>query len=170
MRPFRSLRLLTIPALAVPLLLSTFVAGGSAWARGGSKAVVCKTVMGTVSDWALEGCTQPLITSTGSQEPHGIDMPFPTSAGPYSATITWNTLDNPHRGGPPGTTTINVNVSAPHKDKCAAGSSEWQLIGSISAGTTTPAVKGKVKIVACVSSSNAVTNSLGNGRAKPARF
>jgi hypothetical protein len=128
--------------------------------------VICKAVLGTVSNWGIEGCTQPAITSSASQ---GINMPFPTATGSYSATITWNNLDQQPRGVP-GTTTISVTVSNPHKDRCAAGSSEWQLVGSISANSTTPAVKGKVKILACVSTANFVTNTFGNGRSKPAKF
>jgi hypothetical protein len=156
-----------VPALAVPLALSTLVLNGTAWAKGGSKAVVCKTVMATVTNWALEGCTQLFITSTQSQS---IDTPFPTASGSYTATITWSTLDQPHRGGPAGTTTIAVNVSAPRKNKCAFGSTEWQLAGFIAGGTTTPAIKGKVKIVACVSSTGMVTNALANGHGKPAKL
>ena len=167
MRPFRSLRPVLAPALAVPLVLSALVLNGPAWAKATSKAVVCHSVEGTVANWGLVGCTQPLITSTGSQ---AIDTPFPSAVGPYSATITWNTLDQPHRGDPPGTTTISVKVTTPRKDKCAHGSSEWQLAGFVASGTTTPAIKGKVKIVACVTSGGGVTNVLNNGRGKPARF
>ena len=128
--------------------------------------MVCKQVIGTVANWGLNGCTQPAITSRASQ---AIDRPFPTAVGPYTATITWSNLDQ-QPPGTPGTTTISVNVTSPRKDKCASGSTEWQLVGSISANTTVPGVKGKVKIVACVSTSNAVTNTLGSGGFKPARF
>lgn len=166
MRPFRSVQMLTIPALAVPLLLSSVVLDGPAMAKG-NKTVNCRTVTGTVAGWGLEGCTQPAITGGNST---GIDQPFPTTAGPYTATITWNPLGEAHRGGPPGTTTISVNVSQVRKNKCASGSAEWQLVGSILSNTVSPAVKGKVKVVACVSSSAMVSNTLSNGKLRPAKF
>ncbi len=171
MRPFRSVRLLAIPALVVPLLLSAVVVSGPAFAKNpnAKQPVMCRTVTGTVSSWQLLSCNAAPIT--GSQS-NSITPAFPTTAQiNYEATIAWNNGRYGGRGGnPAGTTTIKASASATPKNKCALGSTEWELAGTILSNTVVPAVKGKVKIFACVSTSGALTNRFKKGNLKPAKL
>jgi len=168
MRPFRSVRLLAIPAVIVPLMLSAVVVSGPAFARGvsGKKTVACRTLSGTAGgSWALLGCNQTVITGFSSL---AITPSFPTAATPdFVATITWN--QGAHRGPTNGTTTITVSVFKP-KNKCASGSTEWELNGAVTSNTVSPAVKGKVKMFACVTASHVVSNTLRKGNLKAAKL
>jgi hypothetical protein len=136
--------------LVLPLVLSTVVLSGTAWAKG-AKAVSCKTLSGTAGgSWSLNGCNQPAITGGNTT---GITPNFPTTAGFGTIVITWNPVGEAHRGGPAGTTTFSYSASqlTGHKNKCR-GSSEWQLLGTVKSNTVSPAVRGKLKVFACVSS------------------
>lgn len=171
MRPFRSARVLVIPALVVPLVLGTLAVSGPAFAKSptAKSVVACRTVGGTVSNWTLSSCSAPAITGDNSTS---ITPAFPTTAQlTYQATITWNNGRNGARGGStPGTTTIKVSASNPTKNKCATGSTEWELVGTISASTGSPTAKGKVKIFACVSNAGVVTNKLKKGNLRAAKL
>ena len=155
MRTFRSARVLVLPALVLPLALSTVVLSGTAWAKG-AKAVSCKTLTGTAGgSWSLNGCNQPAITGGNTT---GITPNFPTTAGSGTMVITWNPAGEAHRGGPAGTTTFSYTAAqlTGHKDKCR-GSSEWSLLGQVTGNTVSPKVKGKLKVFACVSRTGALT-------------
>jgi hypothetical protein len=155
MRPFRSARLLMIPALVLPIVLSTVALSGTAWAKG-AKTVACKQLTGTAGGtWALSDCTQPAITGGNST---AVSKPFPTTAGFSSVVVTWNPVGEAHRGGPAGTTTFSYSASqlVGHKNKCGTSSTEWSLVGSVTANTVSPKVKGKLKVFACVSRSGAL--------------
>ncbi len=170
MRPFRVLRLLTIPAVIVPLVLSGLIASGPAWARGinAKKPVACRTVTGTVSSWELQSCSNPAITGGFSTS---ITPAFPTTAQiGFDITITWNPDDAAKAGGPSGTTTVKVSVSKLTKNKCAAGKTEWEVSGAVLSNTVKPAVKGKIKIFVCESTSGALTNRLKKGNLRPAKL
>ncbi len=155
MRPSRSVRLIVIPALVVPLALSTVVLSGTAWAaKVKAKPVNCRTLMGTAGgSWGFEGCTQPAITGGNTT---GISIPFPTSVGFYTAVITWNPAGQAHRGPHAGTTTVSFAVTqrTGHHNKCGTGKTEWKLAGTIKSNTVSPQVKGKLKIFACVTISS----------------
>jgi len=125
-------------------------------------------VTGTVSSWQLASCGPPAITGGYSTL---ITPAFPTTAQiAFQATITWNPNDAAKAGGPAGTTTIKVAALKTAKNKCATGSTEWELAGAVASNTVSPAVKGKVKIFACVSTSGALTNKLKKGNLRPAKL
>ncbi len=156
MRPFRSARLLVIPALVFPVVLSTVALSGTAWAKG-AKTVVCRELSGTAgSTWALSDCTQPAITGGNST---ATSTPFPTHSGFFSVVVTWNPVGEAHRGGPAGTTTFHYSATqlVGHKNKCGASSTEWSLAGTVFSNTVSPKVKGKLKVFACVSRSGALS-------------
>ncbi len=156
MRPFRCARLLVIPALVLPVVLSSVALSGTAWAKG-AKTVVCRQLSGTAgsTSWSLDDCTQPAITGGNST---AMSTPFPTAAGFHSVTVTWNPVGEAHRGGPAGTTTFHYSASQlmGHKNKCGTSSTEWELVGTVTANTVSPKVKGKLKVFACVSRSGAL--------------
>jgi hypothetical protein len=157
MRRFRSARLLVIPALVLPVVLSTVALPGTAWAKG-AKTVTCRELTGTAGTtlWYFEDCTQPAITGGDSTM---MSTPFPTAAGRYSVKVTWNPVGEAHRGGPAGTTTFGYSASqlVGHKNKCGTSSTEWELVGTVTANTVSPKVKGKLKAFVCVSRSHALT-------------
>jgi hypothetical protein len=146
MRSFRAARFLVLPALVIPLMLSTTVLSGTAWAKGGSKPIKCQSVAGSYGgSWSLNGCTQPTIVGTGN--PQGsIASSFPTSP----ATITWGEPVN--RDLTPVTTVIRFTVSqlTGRKDKCHGGL-EYSVVGTIVSNSRTPGVKtgGKLKMFVC---------------------
>jgi hypothetical protein len=156
MRSFRSARLLVLPMVVLPLVLSTVVLSGTAWAKG-AKTVKCVTLAGTAGGaWSLEGCSQPAVTGGNTT---ATSTPFPTKAGIYTVVITWNPVGEAHRGGPAGTTTFTYSAlqKIGHRNKCGATSTEWELSGSVRRNTVSPAVKGKLKMFACVSKSGALS-------------
>jgi hypothetical protein len=164
--------LLAVPALAVPLLLCAVVASGPAYAKNANsnQTVNCRSVGGTLSSWTLGGCSAPPITGNTST---AITPAFPTRAQiDFEATITWNNARLGGRaGGSDGTTTIKVSVFAVTRNKCPTANTEWELAGTILGNTPAkPAVKGKVKIFACVSNSGALTNRLKKGNLRPAKL
>ena len=157
MRPFRTARLLMIPALAVALALSASGVSAPAWAGAQSKKpVTCNTLLGTATSWNLAGCTPGYITGGFST---AISRPFPHVAGIYSATITWNGADGQGPRGHSGTTNIMGTVSKALANKCATGSVEWELLGSLGTQTVSPKVKGRVKIYVCVTSGGVLNNT-----------
>ena len=157
MRPFTTARLLMVPALAVALALTASVVSGPAWAgTNGKKPVTCLTLIGNATSWNLMNCTPGQITGGFSTS---ISKPFPRVAGIYSATITWNAAATEGaRGSSTKTTNISGSASEAPKNKCAPGAVEWELLGTLGTQTVTPAVKGKVKIYACVTSGGALNN------------
>lgn len=156
MRTFRSARFLVLPAVVIPLVLSTVVLSGTAWAKG-AKAVACRSLNGTAGgSWSFNGCNQPAITGGNTT---GMSKPFPTApVSSGSLTITWNPVGEAHRGPTPGTTTVSYSATqlTGHKDKCR-GSAEWELLGRVTSNTVSPAVRGKLKIFACVTPSGVLS-------------
>jgi hypothetical protein len=150
MRPFRLVRLLVVPALALPLVLSTIVLPGTAWAKG-SKTVKCVILNGTYGgSWSLSGCSPVAIAGaagSGNGPQATVAQNFPVSP----ATITWGTPAN--RRAAPLKTTITFGVSelTGHRDKCGAGSKEFNVTGTVTGNSATPGVRigGKVKIFVC---------------------
>jgi hypothetical protein len=143
------------------LLLGIVVPSGTAWAKGGAKAVSCATLMGQAGGtWSLQGCNQPAITGGNTT---GISQPFPTTpviSG--SLKITWNPVGEAHRGGPAGTTNLSYSAKqlTGHRDKCRgifAGFAEWELQGRVTSNTVVK-VKGSLKLFACVSASGALSS------------
>ena len=168
MRPFRAMRLLMIPAVAVALMLSALVASGSAWARvPKSKSALCKTLSSTGGVWSLAQCTAP--TETGGNSTAITPQPFPTTAGTFTVVITWNNAAVLNPETTPKTT-IRATASKPFKDRCAAGSTEWQLIGSVTGNTAVPGVSGRVKILACVTKSGAVSNTFKGNKVRQVKL
>jgi hypothetical protein len=144
MRSFRSVRLLVIPALVLPLLLSTVVVSGSAWAKG-SKPVKCTRMSGTYGgSWTLSDCSP--FTVIGSGNPAGtIATAFPRSP----AVITWGTPVNRHASPLQSTISFMVSQLTGHKNKCGRTALEYELVGSITHNSTSPGVKGRVKLFVC---------------------
>ncbi len=144
MRSFRSVRLLVIPALVLPLVLSTVVVSGSAWAKG-SKPVKCTRLSGTYGgSWTLGDCSP--FTVIGSGNPAGtISTAFPRSP----AVITWGTPVNRHASPLQSTISFVVSQLTGHKNKCGPGALEYELVGSIMHNSASPGVKGKVKLFVC---------------------
>jgi hypothetical protein len=150
MRPFRLVRLLVVPALALPLVLSTIVLPGTAWAKG-SKTVKCVHLNGTYgSSWSLTGCSPVTIAGSvgsGNRPQATVAQNFPTSP----ATITWGTPAN--RRALPLQTTIQFTVAelTGHKDKCGTGSREFLVSGSVTGNSESVGVRigSKVKIFVC---------------------
>jgi len=167
MRPCRSMRLLVFPAVAVPLLLSTLVASGPAWAKvSKGKSGFCKTLGSTGGMWFLGSCTQPEATGNGSVSI--TPQPFPTSVGRFTSVITWGHLST--RTNANAQTTVAFTESKAPKNRCATGSTEWQLIGTITNNTGVIGVKGRVKILACVTSSGTVSNTFKGNKVKQVKF
>jgi len=162
MRPFRAVRLLVIPAVVVPVVLSTVVVSGAAWAKG-DKAVICRSVSGTASSWQLMGCNNPAITGGSST---AVTAFSPTMT---AATITW--APGAKRGGPPDTSTISMSVFATTKNKCSVGSVEYEMLGKVAGNSFSPALKvnHKVKIFVCESISGSLTNTI-KGRLRTAKL
>jgi len=160
MRPFRSARLLLIPALVLPLVLATVVGPTQAWARGGNVSVKCYTLTGTWGGSWQVACQQPLVTGTFGN----VAANFPTS----SSTVIWGAGNNPMI--PPDHTTFSMTTRqrTGRTDKCHAGSSEYLVTGRVISNTKTPGIKGKVRGFVCVSGSGALSLlKARNGFAKP---
>jgi hypothetical protein len=51
---------------------------------------------------------------------------------------------------------LNVSQLVAKKNRCGSAFSEWSLAGTVTGNTVSPAVKGKVKIFACVNNSTGV--------------
>ena len=145
MRSFRSVRLLVIPALVVPLVLSTVVVSGSAWAKG-SKPVKCTRMSGTYGgSWTLSDCSP--FTVIGSGNPAGtIATAFPRSP----AVITWGTPVNRH-ASPLQSTISFVVVAADRAQEQVRGNGSGVRARRGPSRTTpsAPGVKGKVKLFVC---------------------
>jgi hypothetical protein len=145
MRSFRAARFLVLPALVIPLLISTAVPSGTAWAKSAkSKPIKCQSVGGSYAGpWSLAGCSQPTIVGAG---PGSIASPLTSSP----ATITWGEPVN--RDLSPLTTVVSFSVSQlmGRKDKCQGGS-EYSVVGTIVSNSRTPGVKvgGKLKMFVC---------------------
>lgn len=150
MRPFRLVRLLVVPALALPLVLSTVVLPGTAWAKG-SKTVKCVMLNGTYGgSWSLSGCSPVTITGSagsGGRPQATVAQNFPVSP----ATITWGTPANRHAAPLKTTITYAVSELTGHRDKCGAGSREFIVAGTVTGNSATPGVRigGKIKILVC---------------------
>ncbi len=118
---------------------------------------MCLTLTGTATSWNLLNCSPNYITGGFSTS---INKPFPRVAGIYSATITWEAEAGRVGGrGNPGKSNIQGTVSKALVNKCATGSVEWELLGTLGTQTVTPAAKGKVKIYVCVTSGGMLNNT-----------
>src|SRR5579863_7793768 len=134
----RSFRLLLIPTLAVPVLVAALVPS-AAYAKGpkGPKPVkvACTSLSGSITGTptpTISGCSMPGATG-GS----GTFSGFTGQSG--NLTITWNGT---------GTTTAAYSSTVPASkgDKCATGSTEVILHGSITGNTpASPSTDGGVK-------------------------
>jgi hypothetical protein len=154
-----------IPALAVPLLLSTVVIPGSASAKpNGSRTVKCLSLDGTYGgSWSLDlcgpGASTPIIGAGGGGPQGTIATAFPDSP----ATIDWGrSVDHP--SGLVTTITFSVSQQMGHKNRCGATSSEWELSGAAQpTNSAIPGVKGKTKMYVC-ESAGGVLSDLQTGR------
>jgi hypothetical protein len=153
MRSFRAARLLVLPALALPLLLSAVLLPGTAWAKSATKPVKCPSVTGTYgSTWYLMGCSQPgkqggyLVIGTGNDP---FSTPFLPSAGPVTATVTWGELPNPSLPHLKSTVHITTTQLSKKKDKCGTGT-EYLVTGSVVSNSKPVGIKlGKLKMFVC---------------------
>jgi len=167
MRRFRSVRLLVISALTVPLVLSAVVVPGSAWAKpNGSRTVKCLSLSGTYGgSWSIDLCgpaaATPIIGTVGGPPQGAIATPFTSTA--TSAVIDWKASQDYPSGL---VTTISFSVSAQlgHKNKCGSSSQEWEVSGAAQpTNSAVPGVKGKTKMYVC-ESAGGVLSDLQTGR------
>ena len=156
MRPFRSARLLVIPALVLPVVLSTVALSGTAWARA-PRPLSADSCQGRREVPGLSATAPSPPSPAGDST--ATSTPFPTHAGFFSVVVTWNPVGEAHRGGPAGTTTFHYSATqlVGHKNKCGTSSTEWSLAGTVLSNTVSPKVKGKLKVFACVSKSGTLS-------------
>ncbi len=154
MRSFRAARLLVLPTLVLPLMLSAILLPGTAWAKSGVKPVKCRSVTGTYSGtWYLMGCYQTgkqggyEVIGTGND---AISMPFSPSSAPVTATVTWGPLPDPALPHLISTIRFTTTQLAQKKDKCGSGMTEFEVSGSVVSSNKTPGIKlGRLKIFVC---------------------
>jgi hypothetical protein len=152
MRRFRSARLLVIPGIVVPLVVSSVVLAEPAWAKHiSSKPATCAAISGTVGGtWDLNLCSPTSIVGN-AQNPNPnqgtVSQDFPTSP----ATIQWSPTGSRHSSGVQTTISFTVTARTGHHDRCGAGNSEVELKGSIVSNSPSgvAGLKGKVKMFVC---------------------
>jgi hypothetical protein len=173
MRPFGPVRPLLVAALTASLVLGAVaLTGGSAYAaKIRSKPITCKTLTGTYGgSWNVLGCTQPVITGSGSDPIVGITPAF--TAGMTAATVTW--LPGARRGGPPDTTTLSITVMTTKKNKCTGSMTEYEIVGKVTGNSANfnPAVKvnSKVKALLCTNPGGGPLSNLVKNRRFPVKF
>ena len=137
-------RLLTVAAAAAALSIPASVAGvglvssGSAFAATG---ITCKGLAGTITGTI----TISKCTPTGGAKYTTATAPAKSLA--RVGTITW------HSSG--AKTTVTLTVTSPTPGKCAAGSTEFDATGKVTAATTKgtgiPAVGQTTAAKTCVS-------------------
>ena len=118
-----------------------------------------------MSAWGLTGCSPGNL----GDDTVAITPGFPTTPGHGTATLTWNSTFVNYAPNP--TTVIAYAASQPAKNKCAAGSAEWQLLGSVVSDGYSPGVKvhSRVKIMVCVDATGTLHNTIKN-RTKVAKL
>ena len=134
--------MLGIAALALPVTAATAGAVVSAGPAGASAPVSCAKVTGNISgNLTLKGCGGGL--GKGSA---------PAVSLATGGTITW-------KGKNKGSTTIgNVAVTSPGQGACAAGSTEEDFTGTVTANTSKANILGTgVAGQACVSAAGSVS-------------
>jgi hypothetical protein len=143
-------RLLTVAAAAAALSIPASVASvglvssGSAFAATG---ITCKGLAGTITgNITISKCTP----SGGAK--------YATASAPASSLATGGKITWKSSGA---TTTVSLTVTSPGKGKCAAGSTEYDATGKVTAastkGTGIPAVGQKTAAKTCVSAAGKIT-------------
>jgi hypothetical protein len=133
-----------IAALAIPVVATTAGTLAIAGPAGAAAPVSCTKVTGTITGTVtLKGCGGGLGKGT-----------TPAASLTSGGTITW-------KGKGKGTTTIgNVSVTTPATSACKAGSTEYDLTGTVTADTTAMSstmVGSAVSARACVDGSGNIS-------------
>jgi hypothetical protein len=154
MRSFRAARLLVLPGLVLPLVLSAVLLPGTAWAKSATKPVKCQSVIGTYGGtWWLKGCTQQgkqgglQVIGIGND---AISTNFAPSSGPTAGTVMWGELPNPSLPHLTSNISLTTTQLPSKKDKCGPGTIEFEVSGSVVSNSYAPGIKlGKLKMFVC---------------------
>jgi hypothetical protein len=138
MRIHHPVRLVACAAIAGSAAFAVVVPGGTAFATTKPAKVVCTSLTGTESNETLSGCSDTAVTGgTGTE------------------TVSTSTIDWTGAGSLTSVTTVTNKTLSGKKDKCTAPAGDTNVVevdvkGSVTGGTATTLVGGKVKGTLCV--------------------